>query len=53
MPAINLMSISLLYATSFAILLLGFLTALSSKDLIRLLIALEPVSYTHLTLPTN
>jgi len=41
MPAINLMSISVLYATSFAILLLGFLTALSSKDLIRLLIALE------------
>ncbi len=38
MQAIDL---SIIYVTSFAILLVGYLTAISSKDLIRLLIALE------------
>ena len=38
MQAIEL---SIIYVTSFAILLVGYLTAISSKDLIRLLIALE------------
>ncbi len=33
--------LSIIYATSFAILLMGYFTAISSKDLIRLLIALE------------
>jgi len=33
--------LSIIYVTSFAILLVGYLTAISSKDLIRLLIALE------------
>jgi NADH:ubiquinone oxidoreductase subunit K len=38
MQAIDL---SVIYMASFAILLVGYLTAISSKDLIRLLIALE------------
>jgi NADH:ubiquinone oxidoreductase subunit K len=38
MQAIDL---SIIYMASFAILLVGYLTAISSKDLIRLLIALE------------
>ncbi|MCD6456302.1 MAG: hypothetical protein J7K81_05895 [Methanophagales archaeon] len=33
--------ISIIYAASFAILLIGYLTAISSKDVIRLLISLE------------
>ncbi|MCK4398212.1 MAG: hypothetical protein KAV25_04400 [Methanophagales archaeon] len=33
--------ISIIYVTSFAILLIGYLTAISSKDVIRLLISLE------------
>ncbi len=33
--------LSIIYVTSFAILLMGYFTAISSKDLIRLLIALE------------
>jgi len=32
---------SLIYATAFAVLLVAYLTAVSSKDLIRLLISLE------------
>ena len=38
MQAIDL---SIIYMASFTILLVGYLTAISSKDLIRLLIALE------------
>ncbi len=41
MATIDLMSISVIYATSFAILLVGYLAAISSKDVIRLLISLE------------
>ncbi len=41
MPAIDIMSVSVIYATSFAILLVGYLAAISSKDVIRLLISLE------------
>ena len=41
MPAIDMMSMSILYAASFAILLVGYLAAISSKDVIRLLISLE------------
>ncbi len=41
MPAIDLISLSIIYATSFAILLIGYLAAVSSKDVIRLLISLE------------
>jgi NADH-quinone oxidoreductase subunit K len=41
MPAIDLISVSIIYAASFAILLIGYLTAISSKDVIRLLISLE------------
>ena len=33
--------ISIIYAASFAILLIGYLTVISSKDVIRLLISLE------------
>ncbi|MBN1761585.1 MAG: F420H(2):quinone oxidoreductase [Methanomicrobia archaeon] len=36
-----MMSLSIIYAASFAILLVGYLAAISSKDVIRLLIALE------------
>ena len=41
MPVIDMLSVSILYATSFAILLVGYLSAISSKDVIRLLISLE------------
>jgi NADH:ubiquinone oxidoreductase subunit K len=41
MLAIDLTTASIIYVTSFAILLIGYLTAISSKDVIRLLIALE------------
>ncbi len=41
MATIDILSVSVIYAASFAILLVGYLTALSSKDVIRLLIALE------------
>lgn len=41
MPVIDMMSLSIIYAASFAILLVGYLAAISSKDVIRLLIALE------------
>ncbi len=41
MPAIDLITVIILYATSLAILLVGYLTAISSEDIIRLLIALE------------
>jgi NADH:ubiquinone oxidoreductase subunit K len=41
MPAISMGSISIIYVASFAILLVGYLAAISSKDVIRLLIALE------------
>jgi NADH-quinone oxidoreductase subunit K len=41
MPAIDLISVSIIYAASFAILLIGYFTAVSSKDVIRLLISLE------------
>ncbi len=37
----NAMTVTIIYLSAFAILLVGFLTAISSKDLIRLLIALE------------
>ena len=41
MLAIDLTTASIIYITSFAILLVGYLTAVSSKDVIRLLISLE------------
>ncbi|RZN37114.1 MAG: F420H(2):quinone oxidoreductase [Methanophagales archaeon ANME-1-THS] len=41
MAALDVASISVLYAASFAILFVGYLTAISSKDVIRLLISLE------------
>jgi len=41
MVALDIMSVSVIYAASFAILLVGYLTAISSKDVIRLLISLE------------
>ncbi len=41
MLAIDLMSASIIYGASFAILLIGYLAAISSKDVIRLLISLE------------
>jgi len=41
MLAIDLTTASIIYGTSFVILLIGYLTAISSKDVIRLLIALE------------
>ncbi|MGC9444392.1 MAG: NADH-quinone oxidoreductase subunit K [Candidatus Methanospirareceae archaeon] len=41
MPTMDVMAISVIYAVSFAILLVGYLTALSSKDVVRLLISLE------------
>jgi len=41
MLAIDLMSASIIYVASFAILLIGYLAAISSKDVIRLLISLE------------
>ncbi len=41
MLELNAMTVPVIYLSSFAILLAGFLTALSCKDLIRLLIALE------------
>ena len=41
MPAIDLMTLSIVYITAIVILLVGYLTAISSKDIVRLLIALE------------
>lgn len=41
MVALELMTVAVIYVTSFAILLVGYLTAISSKDVIRLLISLE------------
>lgn len=41
MATIDIMSVSIIYITALVILLIGYLTAISSKDLIRLLIALE------------
>lgn len=41
MPVIDVLSVSIIYATSFAILLVGYLSAISSKDVVRLLISLE------------
>ena len=41
MLAIDMTTASIIYITSFAILLVGYLTAVSSKDVIRLLISLE------------
>ena len=41
MATIDIASLSVIYAASFAILLVGYLTAISSKDVIRLLISLE------------
>lgn len=41
MAALDVASVSMLYAVSFAILFVGYLTAISSKDVIRLLISLE------------
>jgi NADH:ubiquinone oxidoreductase subunit K len=41
MIAIDLTTTSIIYVTSFVILLIGYLTAISSNDVIRLLIALE------------
>ena len=39
--ALGMSEASLIYATAFAVLLVAYLTAVSSKDLIRLLISLE------------
>ena len=41
MLAIDMTTASIIYITSFAILLIGYLTAVSSKEVIRLLISLE------------
>ncbi|MGB3457871.1 MAG: NADH-quinone oxidoreductase subunit K [Halobacteriota archaeon] len=41
MLAIDTTTASIIYVTSFVILLIGYLTAISSKDVIRLLISLE------------
>ncbi|MDI6811660.1 MAG: F420H(2):quinone oxidoreductase [archaeon] len=41
MATIDITSVSIIYAASFAILLVGYLAAISSKDVIRLLISLE------------
>lgn len=41
MPVVDMLSVSIIYATSFAILLVGYLAAISSKDVVRLLISLE------------
>ena len=41
MPVIDLISLSIIYVAAFAILLIGYLAAVSSKDVIRLLISLE------------
>ena len=41
MAVIEITNVAVIYATSFAILLVGYLTAISSKDVIRLLISLE------------
>jgi hypothetical protein len=41
MLQIDIMTVSILYAASFAILLVGYLAAISSNDVIRLLISLE------------
>ncbi len=41
MLAIDMTTASIIYVTSFVILLIGYLTAISSKDVIRLLISLE------------
>ena len=41
MPAIDFMTVSIIYITAIVILLVGYLTAVSSKDIVRLLIALE------------
>ncbi|MHC1610992.1 MAG: NADH-quinone oxidoreductase subunit K [Candidatus Methanospirareceae archaeon] len=38
---IDLITVSAIYITSFALLLIGYAVALSSKDLVRLLISLE------------
>jgi len=35
------MSLPILYITSFALLVIGYVTAISSKDIVRLLISLE------------
>ena len=41
MVGIDLTTASIIYVTSFLVLLIGYLTAISSKDVIRLLISLE------------
>ncbi len=41
MLVIDMTTASIIYVTSFVILLVGYLTAISSKDVIRLLISLE------------
>ena len=41
MAVIDIASLSVIFAASFAILLVGYLAAISSKDVIRLLISLE------------
>jgi NADH:ubiquinone oxidoreductase subunit K len=41
MAVIDIASLSIIFAASFAILLVGYLAAISSKDVIRLLISLE------------
>lgn len=41
MPVIDLTTVSIIYITALVILLVGYLTAISSTDIVRLLIALE------------
>ena len=41
MAVIDIASLSIIFVTSFVILLVGYLAAISSKDVIRLLISLE------------
>jgi NADH:ubiquinone oxidoreductase subunit K len=41
MPVMDPLSVSIIYTTSFVILFVGYLAAVSSKDVIRLLISLE------------
>lgn len=41
MPVMNDVSASLIYTAAFTVLLIAYLTAISSRDLIRLLISLE------------
>jgi NADH:ubiquinone oxidoreductase subunit K len=41
MAVIDIASLSIIFAASFVILLVGYLAAISSKDVIRLLISLE------------